>query len=925
MPDMTPCLLIFTRHALPLARQLAGACEGRMRILAPAKAFPALPPDDGVELYEAPASQHVGTLFHAGCPLIGIASVGLMVRLLAPHLKGKEVDPAVVVVDEGGHFVVPVLSGHLGGANALAERLAAHIGATPVVTTATEALGTLPIDRVAAEAGWQIDDVEAVKTVARCLVNGEPVVIVQECGATDWRRRFDPLPPTIDCVARWEDVVPRGYQGGILISDRAIPDEALQAVAPSWVMCRPSTLVVGVGAEKDVPAEDLDAAVREVLQAAGLAPGSVAAIATLDRKALEHGFRSWLAQRGWPVVTYSAEQLAQVSAMPNPSDIVAQAVGTPGVCEPAAMLASENPTLLVPKQKRGRVTVAVARLSGSLSPWERDRVRGDADATPEPSPRPSPGGRGSHSQGRLTVIGIGPGAPDLLTVRAISALERAEAVVGYERYIELLGSRVAGKEIHGSAIGREIDRARLALDLARQGREVALISSGDAGIYGMAGLVFEQLQGQGWQPGEAPQVEVIPGVTAAQAAASLLGAPLSNDFAVLSLSDLLTPREVIERRLEAVAAADMVVALYNPQSQKRRALFQQACQTFLRHRPAATPVAVVRSAYRDGEVIHLGELGHLAEMPVDMESLVLIGNGQTQRFADRLVTARGYEPARLAGIGGDVQAHEATAGDSDAATSARKILFVGAGPGDPELLTLRAAQALATADVVVYAGSLVPRGVLTHVRSGARLHNSATLTLEDTHRLLTDAYRAGQQVVRLHSGDPSLYGAITEQMALLDEEQIPYDIIPGVSAFQAVAARLGIEYTVPGVVQTIILTRPGGRTGLPPNESLQELARHGVTLCLFLSARHVAEVQETLLTSYAPETPVAVAYRATWPDEELTTGTLGQLVEMVEGRGYERTTFIIVGPSLQRHHVRSRLYDASHWHLFRPEKRRGQG
>jgi cobalt-precorrin 5A hydrolase / precorrin-3B C17-methyltransferase len=921
MPDMTPCILIFTHHALPLAQRLAGACEGGMRILAPAKALAGLAPDD-VEVYEGSASQHVGTLLQAGCPLIGIASVGLMVRLLASHLKGKEVDPAVVVVDEGGRFIVPVLSGHLGGANALAERLATQIGATPVVTTATEALGTLPIDRVAAEEGWQIDDFEAVKAVARCLVNGEPVLIVQECGATDWRRRFDPLPMTIDYVTHWEDVTPRDYHGGILISDRVIPEGTLRALAPSWVVCRPSALVVGVGAEKDVPAVDLDTAVQEVLRTAGLAPRSVAAIATLDRKAVEDGFRAWLAQRGWPVVAFTAEQLAQVHAMPNPSDIVAQAVGTPGVCEPAAILAAENSTLLVPKQKRGRVTVAVARLSGSLSPEARDRMKGDADTGQEPSPRSATDMGKGH--GRLTVIGIGPGAPDLLTGRAISALERAEAVVGYERYIELLGSRVAGKEIHASAIGREIDRARLALDMARQGREVALISSGDAGIYGMAGLVFEQLQGQGWHPGEVPQVEVVPGVTAVQAAASLLGAPLSNDFAVLSLSDLLTPREVIERRLAAVAAADLVVALYNPQSQKRRVLFQQACQTFLRHRPATTPVAVVRAAYRDSQLIQLSELGQLSELPVDMESLVLIGNSQTQQFADRLVTARGYEPARLTADQGDVQAHSAISEDSKAATPTRKILFVGAGPGDPELLTLKGAQALATADVVVYAGSLVPRGVLTHVRPGTRLHNSAALTLEDTHRLLIEAYRAGQQVVRLHSGDPSLYGAITEQMVLLDDEQIPYDIIPGVSAFQAVAARLGIEYTVPGVVQTVILTRPGGRTGLPPNESLQEFARHGVTLCLFLSARHVEEVQQTLLTSYASETPVAVAYRATWPDEELTTGTLGQLVEMVQGQGYERTTFIIVGPSLQRHGVRSRLYDASHWHLFRPEKKRGQ-
>jgi precorrin-4/cobalt-precorrin-4 C11-methyltransferase len=143
-----------------------------------------------------------------------------------------------------------------------------------------------------------------------------------------------------------------------------------------------------------------------------------------------------------------------------------------------------------------------------------------------------------------------------------------------------------------------------------------------------------------------------------------------------------------------------------------------------------------------------------------------------------------------------------------------------------------------------------------------------------------------------------------------------------VSAFQAVAARLGIEYTQPGVVQTLILTRPAGRTGLPANESLAELAKHQVTLCLFLSARHVAEVQATLLTSYPPSTPVAVAYRATWPDEELFTGTLEELATMVQGGGFERTALIVVGPSLRRHGGRSRLYDATHSHLFRPEKKK---
>ncbi|HXH08461.1 MAG TPA: precorrin-4 C(11)-methyltransferase [Alphaproteobacteria bacterium] len=910
-----PCILIFTQHGAALARRIAEAFEGQARIIAPAKTFAAHPPAEGVELYDTTTSDQVGMLFRDGCPLIAVASVGILVRLLAPHVQRKDIDPPVVVVDEGGRFVVPVLSGHLGGANALAERIATRIGAVAVVTTATEALATLPIDRVAAEEGWQIEDLQAIKTVARCLVDGEPVVVVQECGATAWQQRLEPLPATIDIIARWEAVTPKDYRAGVLISDREIPAALLQMVAPTWAVCRPASLIVGMGAERGVPPEELNAAVENVLRAHGLSMHSVAAIATLDRKAAEDGFRTWLAQRGWPVMTYTAEQLAQVDGVPNPSELVAQAVGTPGVCEPAALLASGSDTLLVPKQKRGRVTVAVARQSAP-SPSEPSPARGEGDSlSSTSSSQPSMGQGWAGERGRLSIVGIGPGALDLLTIRALDAIKRAEVIVGYERYLHLLGDRIAGKDIRGSAIGREIDRARLAIDLAQRGREVALISSGDAGIYGMGGLVFELLAEQGWIPGDPLQVEVIPGVSAAQSAASLLGAPLANDFAVLSLSDLLTPRTVIERRLEALAAADLVIALYNPQSQRRRALFQQACQILRRHRTASTPVAVVRNAHREGQTVQIGDLGDLAGMAVDMDSLVLVGNSQTRRFADLLVTPRGY------------RTEPATPGASQAnvpkPAASHKILFVGAGPGDPELLTLRGVHALATADVVVYAGSLIPRGVLSHARPGARLHNSAALTLEDTHRLLTEAYRAGHRVVRLHSGDPSLYGAITEQMALLEAEHIPYEIVPGVSAFQAVAARLGIEYTQPGVVQTLILTRASGRTGLPPNESLAELARHGVTLCIFLSARHVAEVQEALLTGYPATTPVAVAYRATWPDEEIVTGVLGELTEIVQRQGYERTTLIVVGPSLQRHNRRSRLYDPTHWHLFRPETARG--
>jgi precorrin-4 C11-methyltransferase len=441
----------------------------------------------------------------------------------------------------------------------------------------------------------------------------------------------------------------------------------------------PRSVVMGIGAEKGVPAADFEAAMRDILQGFGLTLESVRAVATLDRRAAEEGFGIWAAHHGWPVLAYTAEQLATVQAKPNPSAVVAQAIDTSGVCEPAAMLASGSRTLLVSKQKHGRVTVAIAQCTDS----------------------------------RATLLEL---------------------------------SSVTGREI---------------------------------------------------------------------------------------------------------------------------------------------------------------------------------GHSQTRLAEGQMATAR--EQGTSATMVPDSERHteEAAAPDASADQTSRKVLFIGAGPGDAELLTLKGAKALATADVVVYAGSLVPHGVLQHVRRGALVHNSATLTLEEIHRLLTEAYRAGHRVVRLHSGDPSIYGAITEQMALLDEEQIPYDIVPGVSSFQAVAARLGIEYTQPGVVQTLILTRPGGRTGMPENESLAALARHGVTLCVFLGASLVAEVQEALLTSYPPTTPVAVAYRATWPDEELTIGTLADLVEMVQGPRYDRTTLIIVGPSLQRQGKRSHVYDPSYQHRFRPGKARG--
>jgi precorrin-4 C11-methyltransferase len=250
-----------------------------------------------------------------------------------------------------------------------------------------------------------------------------------------------------------------------------------------------------------------------------------------------------------------------------------------------------------------------------------------------------------------------------------------------------------------------------------------------------------------------------------------------------------------------------------------------------------------------------------------------------------------------------------------------KVVFVGAGPGDPDLLTLKGRRALAQADVVVYAGSLVPEALLRHAPATAVLHNSAPLTLEEVLDRLTAAARAGKCVVRLHSGDTSLYSAIQEQMTLLDEAGIAYEVIPGVSSFQAAAAALQAELTLPEVVQTVILTRAGGQTPMPEGEALADLARHRATLCVFLSARLVEQVQEQLLTAYPPETPTAILYRVSWPDEKIVVTELRRLAEEVRRQKLTRTTLILVGAAVGGRQNRSRLYDRDHGHLFRARSR----
>jgi precorrin-4/cobalt-precorrin-4 C11-methyltransferase len=245
------------------------------------------------------------------------------------------------------------------------------------------------------------------------------------------------------------------------------------------------------------------------------------------------------------------------------------------------------------------------------------------------------------------------------------------------------------------------------------------------------------------------------------------------------------------------------------------------------------------------------------------------------------------------------------------------IWFVGAGPGDPELITVKGRRLLEEADVVVYAGSLVPKAVLGWTRDGCELHDSASLALGEQIEVMTAAHEAGKRVVRLHTGDPSLYGAIGEQIRALDALGIAYAVVPGVSSFVAAAAALPAELTAPGVSQTVIITRQPGRTPVPAGQEIAGLAAHGATMAIFLSAGDLARTVSALCEHYPEETAAAIVQRATWPEQVVVRGTLATIAEQAREAGIDRTAMILVGDALLNRGDASLLYDPEFTHGYR--------
>jgi precorrin-4 C11-methyltransferase len=246
------------------------------------------------------------------------------------------------------------------------------------------------------------------------------------------------------------------------------------------------------------------------------------------------------------------------------------------------------------------------------------------------------------------------------------------------------------------------------------------------------------------------------------------------------------------------------------------------------------------------------------------------------------------------------------------------VEIVGAGPGDPELISVRGMMMLQAADLILYAGSLVPKDFTAYTKPGATIRSSASMNLEEQCELMHDFYQRGKLIVRLHTGDPCIYGAIEEQMSYFDEHAMSYHITPGISSFQAAAAELKSQFTIPEKVQTVILTRGEGRTPMPDKEKLHLLARSQSTMCIFLSAGIAEEVQQELLQCYPPTTPVAVCYHLTWKDQRIYRGELQHLSDIIKGNNLSLTTMIVVGDAIDNRKGTSKLYDKDFNHLFRP-------
>ncbi len=551
------------------------------------------------------ALNHIRELFSSGTPVIGVCASGILIRAVAPLLRDKSIEPPLIAVSDDSSVVVPLLGGHR-GANRLAVRIASFLEAKAAVTTAGEVALGIALDEP--PEGWCLDPESDAKAVMAKLLSGGGV---QKTGAEVKN-------------AHWLSVLPSGTDVKILCTTEINKDNS-----NSDVIFYPKMFSLGVGCSRDCPPQELKRLVNDALLEANVNYHAVHSINTLDLKADEPAILDLANDLGIPLRLFTSEELEQEAhRLKSPSEVVFKEVGCHGVSEGAALAQVGNDGFLsLNKKKTKNATCALAVSNIPLVDFR------------------------GRSRGRLSLVGIGPGQAEWRTPEASVLIGEAEEIIGYSLYLDLLGPVAAGKKRTDFSLGDEEKRCRYALERAAEGANVALICSGDSGIYAMGALVFELLDRGSRTSGvslNARKVEVIstPGVSALQAAAARSGAPLGNDFCAISLSDLLTPKEDIIKRLNAASNGDFVVALYNPVSRRRKQIFEDAREIFLKNRPEETPVLLASSLGRPKETIRYTTLLEVTSSEIDMLTVVIVGSSKSRivKMGDglKMYTPRGY-------------------------------------------------------------------------------------------------------------------------------------------------------------------------------------------------------------------------------------------------------------------------------------------
>lgn len=599
---MKPAIIVLSEAAMPLAGKIATALGGRIH-----GARSRVTQAD--EVFES-AADHIGQLFRAGHPVIGLMASGALIRLLAPHLADKSLEPPVIAVSEDASSIVPLLGGHH-GANDLARQIAALIDGHAAITTAGDLRFGVALD--APPEGYVLTNPQAAKAVMAELVAGGKAAF---SGKADWITR---------------SAIPMAADGAVKLT----VNDQLSEPAELELIYAPQTLCLGMGCERGTePQEAIDLA-QQVLTEAGLCPAALSGVYSIDLKADETAIHAVADHFGVAARFFDAATLEALSdRLENPSDVVFAEVGCHGVAEGAALAAGGAcASLIVAKRKSRRVTCAIAKAAEPVNAAQFGRARGT-----------------------LYIVGIGPGAEAWRSPEVSSMVSRSSDLVGYTLYLDLLEQLTDGKIRHDFDLGKEEARVHHAMELAGQGRTVSLVCSGDAGIYAMATLAFELLdKGQSSQAHEnglsdaARRIELVvsPGISALQAAAARIGAPLGHDFCTISLSDLLTPWPDIQKRVKAAGEGDFVIAFYNPVSKRRRTQLAYARDELLKYRPFGTPVVLATNLGRDGERIRTVPLGDLQVDDVDMLTVVIVGSSQSRTVISGdgkswVYTPRGY-------------------------------------------------------------------------------------------------------------------------------------------------------------------------------------------------------------------------------------------------------------------------------------------